>query len=68
MNNYIHQERNRRLPWPSVVENLPADVGDTGSIPVPGRSHMPQSNSASLPQLLSPRSRARALQQEKALQ
>ena len=27
-----------------VVENLPANAGDTGSIPSPGRSHMPQSN------------------------
>ena len=26
------------------VNNLPANEGDTGSIPGPGRSHMPQSN------------------------
>ena len=25
-----------------VVENLPANAGDTGLIPGPGRSHMPQ--------------------------
>ena len=28
----------------SVVKNLLANVGDTGSIPGPGRSHMPWSN------------------------
>ena len=28
----------------SVVKNLPATAGDTGSIPGPERSHMPESN------------------------
>ena len=28
----------------AVVENLPADAGDTGSSPGLGRSHMPRSN------------------------
>ena len=28
----------------TVVKNPPADAGDTGSIPGPGRSHMPRSN------------------------
>ena len=28
----------------AVVKNLPANAGDTGSIPGPGRSHMPWSN------------------------
>ena len=28
----------------SEVKNLPANVGDTGSIPGPGRSHNPWSN------------------------
>ena len=28
----------------SMVENPPANAGDMGSIPGPGRSHMPQSN------------------------
>ena len=28
----------------SVVKNLPANAGDTDSIPVPGRSHMPRSS------------------------
>ena len=27
-----------------VVKNLPANLGDTGSSPGPGRSHMLQSN------------------------
>ena len=47
-----------------------------GSSPGPGRSHMPQSNKARMPQLLSLRAtttearapRARAAQQEKPLQ
>ena len=32
----------RVVPW--WLENLPAKAGDTGLIPDPGRSHMPQSN------------------------
>ena len=36
-----------------MVKNLPANAGDTGSIPISRKSHMPQSNSASVPQLLS---------------
>ena len=36
-----------------MVENLPANTGDTGSSPGLGRSHMPQSNWAREPQLLS---------------
>ena len=32
------------LPWWSVVKNLPANVGDTGSIPGLGRFHMPWGN------------------------
>ena len=28
----------------AVVKNLPANVGDMGLSPGPGRSHMPQSN------------------------
>ena len=57
----------------AVLKNPSANSGDTGSSPGPGRSHMPQSNKARAPQLLSPRAtttearvpRARALQQEK---
>ena len=36
-----------------MVENLPADAGDTGSSLGLGRSHMPRSNWAREPQLLS---------------
>ena len=32
------------FPGGSVVKNLPANAGDTGLIPGPGRSHMPWSN------------------------
>ena len=46
------------LPW-WHSGNLPANAGDMGSIPGPGRSHMPQSNKARVPQLLSLCSRAR---------
>ena len=34
----------RAFPSGSVVKNLPASAGDGGSIPGPGRFHMPQSN------------------------
>ena len=37
----------------AVVESLPPNAGDTGSSPGPGRSHMPRSNWARVPQLLS---------------
>ena len=32
------------FPGGSVVKNPPANAGDTGFIPGPGRSHVPQSN------------------------
>ena len=32
------------FPGGTVVENLPANAGDTGSSPGLGRSHMPWSN------------------------
>ena len=41
------------FPGGAVVENLPANSGDTGSSPGLGRSHMPRSNWAHAPQLLS---------------
>ena len=41
------------FPGGAVVENPPANAGDTGSNPGPGRSHMPLSNKARAPQLLS---------------
>ena len=32
------------FPGGAVVKNPPANAGDTGSSPGPGRFHMPQSN------------------------
>ena len=49
----------RDFPGGRVVKNPPANAGDTGSSPGPGRSHMPWSNEAHAPQLLSLCSRAR---------
>ena len=46
------------FPGGAGVKNLPADAGDTGSIPCPGGPHMPQSNQAGALQLLSLCSRA----------
>ena len=66
-----------------MVKNPPANAGDMGSSPGPGRSHMPQSNEACEPQLLNlratttepvccnywtPMPRACAPQREKPLQ
>ena len=47
------ETNNRDFPGGTVVKNPPANAGDTGSIPGPGRSHMPWSNEAREPQLLS---------------
>ena len=41
------------FPGDAVVENLPANTGDTGSSPGLGRYHMPRSNWAREPRLLS---------------
>ena len=41
------------FPGGAVVENLPANAGDTGSSPGLRRSHMPRSTWAREPQLLS---------------
>ncbi|KAJ8793713.1 hypothetical protein J1605_003524 [Eschrichtius robustus] len=56
----LNQEgaRNQRIserdfPGGTVVESPPANAGDTGSSPGPGRPHMLQSNWAHAPQLLS---------------
>ena len=46
------------FPGGTVVKNLPASAGHTGSSPGPGRSHMLRSNYAHAPQLPSLRSRA----------
>ena len=43
----------RGFPGGAVVENPPANAGDTGSSPGLGRSHMPRSKQAREPQLLS---------------
>ena len=41
----LSKTRKRRdFPGGTVVKNLPANAGDTGSSPGPGRSHMPWSN------------------------
>ena len=64
------------FPGGTVVKNPPANAGDTGSSPGLGRSHMPRSNWAREPQLLSPRAttteartpRAPAPQQAKPVQ
>ena len=42
-----------------MVKNPPANAGDKGSSPGLGSSHMPRSNEAHAPQLLSLRSGAR---------
>ena len=49
-----------------MVKNPPANAGDTGLVPGPGRSHIVQSNEAHEPQLLSLCSRAWGLQFLKA--
>ena len=41
------------FPGGTVVENLPANAGDTGSSPGLGKSYMPRSKWAHEPQLLS---------------
>ena len=38
------QRKLKGFPGGAVVENLPANAGDTGSSPGLGRSHMPRSN------------------------
>ena len=37
----MHQKENEGFPGGSVAKNVPANAGDTGSIPDQGRSHMP---------------------------
>ena len=38
------KEESRGFPGGAVVKNPPANAGDMGSSPGPGRSHMPRSN------------------------
>ncbi|KAJ8785494.1 hypothetical protein J1605_007091 [Eschrichtius robustus] len=60
-----YQEERQGFPGGAVVENLPANAGDTGSSPGLGRSHMPRSNQAREPQLLSLRVWSLCSQQER---
>ena len=64
MSGYLMTLKNYSWGFPgvSVVKNLLTNAGDTGSTPGPGRSYMPQSNKACVPQFLSLCSRARKLQ------
>ena len=39
----LNKNHFKGFPGGAVVENLPANAGDTGSSPSLGRSHMPQS-------------------------
>ena len=52
------KSRNKDFLGGTLVKNLPANAGDMGSIPGPGKSHQPWSNKARVPQLLSLHSRA----------
>ena len=40
----VKNPSSRGFPGGSMVKDLPANAGDTGWIPDPGRSHMPWSN------------------------
>ncbi|KAJ8788734.1 hypothetical protein J1605_005030 [Eschrichtius robustus] len=51
--NFVLRKVRGGFPGGAVVENLPANAGDTGSSPGLGRSHMPRSDWAREPQLLS---------------
>ena len=51
--NELLNVKNQSFPGGSVVKDLADTAGDMGSIPGLGRSHMPQSNEAREPQLLS---------------
>ena len=47
---YVHEDTHNKIkvfegfPGGAVVKNPPANTGDTGSSPGPGRSHMPWGN------------------------
>ena len=49
-----------------MVKKSPASAGDTGSIPGPGRFHMPQGNEIHVPQLLSLRALESMLRNERS--
>ena len=40
MKKSLFKNHNRGFPGGAVVKNLPANAGDTGSSPGPGRSHI----------------------------
>ena len=40
----IKKKQEEGFPFGSVVKNPPANAGDTGSVPGPGRPYMPLSN------------------------
>ena len=42
--NFVIKRHKEGFPGGAVVENLPANAGDTGSSPGLGRCHMPRSN------------------------
>ena len=56
---FIKRFQKGGFPGGAVVKNLPANARHTGLSPAPGGSHMPQSNKARAPQLLSLCSRGR---------
>ena len=41
---HYQKSKGRDFPGGAMVKNPPANAGDTGLIPGPGRSHMPRSN------------------------
>ena len=53
MERFLDEKMFQGFPGGAVVENLPANAGDTGSSPGLGRSHVPRSSWAREPQLLS---------------
>ena len=53
VSDFVFKEYPPGFPGGAVVENLPANAGNTGSRPGLGRFHMPRSNWAREPQLLS---------------
>ena len=56
---FVKKKKIEGFPGGTVVQSPPANAGDTGSDPGPGRSHVPWSNWARVPQLMSLHSRAR---------
>jgi len=49
-----NKSKTRDSPGGPVVKKLPVNAGDMGSIPGPGRSHMPLGNQALVMELLKP--------------